>query len=857
MICKRSFFVAGIILVILSILSPAAPPVQGTYGGTTYEEFSSNGTFRTETISAGTIHTCAIQADGTPTCWGDIFNTYGQANADPGVYLQITSGDKHTCAIRENGTVNCWGDNTYGVLTPPDSEAIYQQVSAGSNFTCGILADGTLSCWGAEDGYGQVSNAPESTIFTQVDAGYQHACGLLPNGSMKCWGRNDKSQAPDSTAGPFLQVSSGVNHTCAIKSSDRSVQCWGDNTGGKATPSTTGPFIQVSAGAHHTCALAAQSTPLGGNLVCWGATPANPPEPAETFTQIAAGNSFNCGILTDGSAACWGREDEGQTALPSDITSLGTAQYNLSLGTACMITTSGSVKCVGPTDNAMILETPTTGIFTQISSTYLNTCGIKSDGSLICWGYLNTSEAGPFTQVSASLDHACALRPNGVVNCWGSDYRGKSTPPASTYFRQIAAGQDHFTCGIKIDNTLACWGGLSNGVIDPPPTGTYTQISAGWYHACAVETNGAIQCWGNSLNGTTVAPAGTFKQVSGGRYSNCAIRTDNTAICWGYSDGANNPPAALYRQISDDGVEACGIKTNGTLVCWGTNYSGEAPRLAITPATLPGGTVTVAYSQQLSASGGTAPRQFSYSGTLPPGLSLSSTGLLSGTPSTGGTYTFTVQARDSFYIPVEAVRTYTIYINRPPSATNQMVTTNEDTPKTISLPASDPDNDPLVWTISDPGHGTISGTPPNVTYTPDANWFGVDSFTFRVNDGTVDSRTATLSIMVNAVNDAPVPPVQPNVIWKTTQAYHLSIGPFTDVDSTTLTYMARLSSGAALPAWLSFHSATRTFSGTPAAADKGDYTLHVIASDGQKSGILTFTLTVYDEHLILMPLITR
>lgn len=70
--------------------------------------------------------------------------------------------------------------------------------------------------------------------------------------------------------------------------------------------------------------------------------------------------------------------------------------------------------------------------------------------------------------------------------------------------------------------------------------------------------------------------------------------------------------------------------------------------LKISPTTIPGGQAGVVYSQQFTCSGGTAPYTFSSGGTLPPGLTLNSTtGLLSGTPTTAGSYTFTVSCTDS------------------------------------------------------------------------------------------------------------------------------------------------------------------------------------------------------------------
>ena len=58
--------------------------------------------------------------------------------------------------------------------------------------------------------------------------------------------------------------------------------------------------------------------------------------------------------------------------------------------------------------------------------------------------------------------------------------------------------------------------------------------------------------------------------------------------------------------------------------------------------------------------------------------------------------------------------------------------------------------------VTPPAHGTLTGTLPNVTYTPAANYNGPDSFTFRASDGSLVSNTATVSITVAPVNDAPV-----------------------------------------------------------------------------------------------------
>ena len=96
-------------------------------------------------------------------------------------------------------------------------------------------------------------------------------------------------------------------------------------------------------------------------------------------------------------------------------------------------------------------------------------------------------------------------------------------------------------------------------------------------------------------------------------------------------------------------------------------------------------------------------------------------------------------------------------VNDAPVAGDQSVTTDEDTVMEVTLKASDVEGDALGYTIvSAPRHGTLSGTGANLIYTPEADYRGPDSFTFRASDGIADSDPATVSIMVGTVNDAPV-----------------------------------------------------------------------------------------------------
>ena len=96
-------------------------------------------------------------------------------------------------------------------------------------------------------------------------------------------------------------------------------------------------------------------------------------------------------------------------------------------------------------------------------------------------------------------------------------------------------------------------------------------------------------------------------------------------------------------------------------------------------------------------------------------------------------------------------------VNDAPVAYGGEVATDEDIPLAISLFAYDVDGDDLSYTVvTAPSHGTLSTIDPDTgetSYTPAADWYGTDTFTFKVNDGLLDSDTATVTIVVNPVGD--------------------------------------------------------------------------------------------------------
>ena len=129
-----------------------------------------------------------------------------------------------------------------------------------------------------------------------------------------------------------------------------------------------------------------------------------------------------------------------------------------------------------------------------------------------------------------------------------------------------------------------------------------------------------------------------------------------------------------------------------------------------------------------------------------------------------GTATFTYHVRDGNSSTVAAhadsnIATATITVdpvNDPPIANGQTLTTQEDSPLNITLTSSDVDGGPPTYTTTDPPNGSISGSGASITYTPDLNYNGPDSFSFTVNDGAGGTDTGMVNITVTAVQDGPV-----------------------------------------------------------------------------------------------------
>jgi len=500
------------------------------------------GLTRAVAISAGSSHTCALRADGTARCWGS--NVAGQlgdnstslrntpvAVAGPLNAVAITAGGDYTCALTVDGRGRCWGSNGAGQmgtgtvggahLTPVTvSSALSNAVAiaAGSQHTCALQADGSSKCWGSDltgqlgDGVFVVDGVGETPTpvlagagtFTARDiaAGRNHTCAVRANGTVACWGANESGQIGNGTVGGIRQspvnvtglanvvaVAAGEAHTCALLSSG-TARCWGLNDAGQLgsnTASSISPTPTAVTGLGGVVAIAA-----GGTL----------------------GSSHTCALQSDGKVRCWGSNNVGQ------------------LGVGFTSTPSSAPVLVADLSDVV-----------AIAVGEQHSCALVAIGAVFCWGSDGvTTHLVPtlvsldnVVAIAAGNRHSCALRADGTAWCWGQNVAG-----------QLGNGGTISTAS----PSLAGSGALLNVV----------SIGGGFAQSCASLADGTARCWGandagqlgNATFASSTTPVlvqatplsvlggGTFLRpfrnlvnVTTGRRHSCALNSGGAVICWG------------------------------------------------------------------------------------------------------------------------------------------------------------------------------------------------------------------------------------------------------------------------------------------------------------------------------------
>ncbi|MFO0925866.1 MAG: Ig-like domain-containing protein [Gemmataceae bacterium] len=121
-----------------------------------------------------------------------------------------------------------------------------------------------------------------------------------------------------------------------------------------------------------------------------------------------------------------------------------------------------------------------------------------------------------------------------------------------------------------------------------------------------------------------------------------------------------------------------------------------------------------------------------------------------------GTARIGISVSDGSFTVFERFRVTVTPVNDAPTVQGMTVDATEDISRTFTLAGADADGDPLVYTVvTGPTHGSLDVTGATAVYTPDLDYNGPDSFTFRASDGQAESAIASVALTVAAVNDLP------------------------------------------------------------------------------------------------------
>ena len=414
----------------------------------------------------------------------------------------LAAGEDHTCAIDADGAVWCWGTGTSGELGTGQTANRWQpfitdslgvgrtaiDITAGGDHTCAVLDDGTVSCWGANaygqlgDGTNTLRKSPTQTLplgrpAVAVEASMFSTCALLDNGSVSCWGRNHQGQLGRG----FSNLS---NHTFPNP-----------------------PALTL---------------PMPGGL---------------KVVAIDISHYMKCGVLEDGSIACWGAYGGGNT--PSLKTFFGAANPAKDVATgktsACALMRNGSVNCwgtgflgtggAGQTANPGAIW-PNLGAgrtAVQIELGRFHNCAILDDASVKCWGKDNYAQMGngagannALTPSSVSFAsgrvardiiaghwHTCAAMQTNEIYCWGDGNNGK-LGDGSTNLNQVPGKTMHFDSA----NPAKAHGDITSWEINASlPTGLTFGSNNGTIYGTATElwTQTSYTIWANNSGGASVA----------------------------------------------------------------------------------------------------------------------------------------------------------------------------------------------------------------------------------------------------------------------------------------------------------------------------------------------------------------
>ena len=232
----------------------------------------------------------------------------------------------------------------------------------------------------------------------------------------------------------------------------------------------------------------------------------------------------------------------------------------------CGLKTDGSITCWGDPEGGRT-EAPAGNDFASITAGYTHTCALRTNGRAECWGRDAGSILQPpnfnFDTLDCGLNFCCGTVGTGIGNarCWGRNDEGQATPRMDQEFVKISAADSFHTCGLTTDDSIVCWGkGDENSSLSPtgaPPRMLFSDASAGGI-GCGVTFSGRIHCWGASAE----SPEGEWMTVDVTTAHACGLKTDRTIGCWGTEtfDRTAHPQGGRFQLVDTSQLHSCALR---------------------------------------------------------------------------------------------------------------------------------------------------------------------------------------------------------------------------------------------------------------------------------------------------------
>ncbi|KQQ00671.1 hypothetical protein ASG06_15150 [Rathayibacter sp. Leaf185] len=623
-------------------------------------------------IAAGLYHGLALKSDGTVTAWGD--STFGQATVPPGLtgVTAIAAGRYYSLALTNDGTVTGWGSNSAGQIAVPAGLTGVTAISAGSAHALALTSDGTVTAWG-DDSSGQATVPTDLAGVTAIAAGSSHSLALTGDGTVTAWGGDFSGQStvPAGLAG-VTAIAAGGSDSLALTSTG-TVVAWGDNRYGQAvvpdgavgataistseshtlavgplpvltadappTTATVGTSVAYSFTASDAAAtfeVSSGSLPDGLALTSAGVLSGTPTAAGESTFTVAARNPFG---TTEGASHTITVE---ASATPPTVTGdagTGTVDtpYDFTYTVTGSPTPAVSVLS-GQLPPGLVLESAgrLTGTPTAAGTYTFTVRASNASGTADATSTVTIAPAPIAPALSGSAGDGVV----GAAYAFGYSVAGNPTPTVSVTSGALPPGLALGTAGRL--------------------TGTPTAAGTFGFTLTAVSTAGTAQL----SDSVTIASADTAPALSGdapggtvgSAYDFAYVATGAPAPTVSVTSGTLPPGLAL-----DSAGRLTGTPTTAGVYAYtlsagnaaGTVQVGDSVTIdsaTVAPSisgVVAAGMVGSAYDYAYTVTGSPAPTVSVISGTLPPGLTLSSAGRLSGTPTTAGTYTFTARAENS------------------------------------------------------------------------------------------------------------------------------------------------------------------------------------------------------------------